>query len=230
MCIDKKILHDITKFTALDWEEHLSAVFWFPSCNMRCPYCHNPDIVYGKANITKKEALEFLKTRVGKLEAVVFSGGECTLFKDLPNFIKDVKELGFLVKIDTNGTNPKMIEELVEKAFVDFISLDFKAPKEKYQKITKDKNYEKFLETLKILIEKDANFELRTTVHTDLLDENDINSIIQTIKDLGFDKRYYIQNYHHQEITLGDMPQQNRVLNTNKIDTKTLSVNFRNFS
>ncbi len=230
MCIDKKILHDITKFTALDWEEHLSAVFWFPSCNMRCPYCHNPDIVYGKANITKKEALEFLKTRVGKLEAVVFSGGECTLFKDLPNFIKDVKELGFLVKIDTNGTNPKMIEELVEKELVDFISLDFKAPKEKYQKITKDKNYEKFLETLKILIEKDANFELRTTVHTDLLDENDINSIIQTIKDLGFDKRYYIQNYHHQEITLGDMPQQNRVLNTNKIDTKTLSVNFRNFS
>ncbi len=229
MCIDKKILYNITKFTALDWEEHLSAVFWFPSCNMRCPYCHNPDIVYGKANITKKEALEFLKTRIGKLEAVVFSGGECTLFKDLPNFIKDVKELGFLVKIDTNGTNPKMIEELVEKELVDFISLDFKAPKEKYQKITKDKNYENFLETLKILIEKDANFELRTTVHTDLLDENDINNIIQTLKDLGFDKRYYIQNYHHQDVTLSDMPPQKKVLDIDKIDIKTLSVNFRNF-
>ena len=173
--------------------------------------------------------MEFLKTRIGKLEAVVFSGGECTLFKELPDFIKDVKELGFLVKIDTNGTNPKMIEELVEKELVNFISLDFKAPKEKYQKITKDKNYENFLKSLKILIKKDANFELRTTVHTDLLDENDINSIIKTLKDLGFHNRYYIQNYYHQETTLGDMPPQKRVLDIKKIDKSNLSVNFRNF-
>ncbi len=224
-----KILYDITKFTALDYEDHLSAVLWFGGCNMRCPYCHNADIVFGKNSIEKDEAINFLKSRIGKLEAVVFSGGECTLYKELPALANEIKELGFKIKIDTNGTNPAILKEMVEKNLVDFISLDFKAPKEKYISITGHKEFSSFLETLKYLIQKEQDFEVRTTVHTDILDENDINSIIKELHSLNFKGKYFIQNYIHQDKILGDLQEQKRILDKNKIITDLVKVNFRNF-
>ncbi len=224
-----KILYDITKFTALDFEDHLSAVLWFGGCNMRCPYCHNADIVFGKNSIQKDEAINFLKSRIGKLEAVVFSGGECTLYKELPSLTKEIKELGFKIKIDTNGTNPDILKEMIEKNLVDFISLDFKAPKEKYISITSHKDFSSFLETLKYLIQKEQNFEVRTTVHTDLLDENDINSIIKELHSLNFKGNYFIQNYIHQDKILGDLKEQKIVLDRSKIITDLIEVGFRNF-
>ncbi len=224
-----KILYDITKFTALDYEDHLSAVLWFGGCNMRCPYCHNADIVFGKNIIEKDEAISFLKSRVGKLEAVVFSGGECTLYKELPTLAKEIKELGFKIKIDTNGTNPAILKEMVDKKLVDFISLDFKAPKEKYISITSHKNFISFLETLKYLIQKEQDFEVRTTVHTDILDENDINSIIKELHAFNFKGKYFIQNYIHQDKILGDLKEQKKVIDKNKIITDLIEVNFRNF-
>ncbi len=225
----EKILHDITKFSALDWEEHLSAVFWFGGCNMRCPYCHNADVVFGKPNISKDEAFRFLKSRLGRLEAVVLSGGECTLYKELPSLAKEIKELGYKVKIDTNGTNPKMIKQMVDEGLVDFISLDYKAPKEKYIKITAHKDFKKFSQTLDFLIQSGADFEVRTTVHTDLLDEEDINTIIKDLHKRGFNKRYFIQNYYHQDKTLKNMQKQKRVLDTSKIDKTLIDIAFRNF-
>ena len=224
-----KILYDITKFTALDYEDHLSAVLWFGGCNMRCPYCHNADIVFGKNTLQKDEAITFLKSRISKLEAVVFSGGECTLYKELPALAKEIKELGFKIKIDTNGTNPAIIKEMVEKNLVDFISLDFKAPKEKYFSITSHKDFTLFLTTLKYLIQKNQNFEVRTTVHTDILDENDINSIIKELHSLGFKGKYFIQNYIHQDKILGKLKEQKRVFDRSKIITNLIDVNFRNF-
>ena len=224
-----KILYDITKFTALDYEDHLSAILWFGGCNMRCSYCHNADIVFGKNSIQKDEAISFLKSRIGKLEAVVFSGGECTLYKELPTLAKEIKKLGFKIKIDTNGTNPAILKEMVEENLVDFISLDFKAPKEKYISITGHKDFSSFLETLKYLIQKEQNFEVRTTVHSDILDENDINSIIKELHSLNFKGKYFIQNYIHQDKILGDLQEQKRVLDRSKIITELIEVNFRNF-
>ena len=224
-----KILYDITKFSILDYEDHLSAILWFGGCNMRCPYCHNADIVFGKNSIQKEEAINFLKSRIGKLEAVVFSGGECTLYKELPTLAKEIKELGFKIKIDTNGTNPALLKEMVERNLVDFISLDFKAPKEKYISITSNKEFSSFLETLKYLIQKGQDFEVRTTVHTDILDENDINSIIKELHSFGFKGKYFIQNYMHQDKILGDLKEQKRALNRDKIISNLININFRNF-
>ncbi len=222
----EKIIYDITKFTVLDYEEHLSAVLWFGGCNMRCAYCHNSDVVFGKANLTKKEVLKFLKSRIGRLEAVVLSGGECTLYKDLPTLAKEIKELGFKIKIDTNGTNPNMIKEMDEENLIDFVSLDYKAPKEKYEQITKNKNFDKFEESLEYLIKNMSNFEIRTTVHTDLLDENDINFIIEDLKDKGFKGTYYIQNYRHAEKTIEKLPEFPREINKSLIND-TISIKFR---
>ncbi len=222
----RKIIYDITKFTALDWEDHLSAVLWFGGCNMRCPYCHNADVVFGKAGLTKIEVLTFLKSRIGRLEAVVLSGGECTLYGNLPTLAKEIKKLGYQIKIDTNGTNPTIIKEMVKENLVDFVSLDYKAPKEKYEQITKNKNFDKFEETLRFLIENMPNFEIRTTVHTNLMDENDINFIIEDLKNRGFKGTYYIQNYRHAEKTIEKLPKYPRAVNKSLINN-VIPIKFR---
>ena len=164
-----KPLYDITPFTALDYPDHLAAIFWFAKCNMRCVYCYNKDIVFGEGEITEEEAIAFLQSRVGLLEAVVLSGGEATLYSDLEAFCKKIKQLKFKIKLDTNGLNPEMIQVLVENRLVDYISLDYKAPKEKYFEITKDKHFDSFSKTLNFLIQKQFSFEVRTTIHSDLL-------------------------------------------------------------
>jgi len=228
--VDDKILYDITKFTVLDYEEHLSAVLWFGGCNMRCPYCYNSDIVFAKeGNFDKDELFRFLKSRQRRLEAVVLSGGECTLYKKLPQLAREIKELGYKIKIDTNGTNPKMLKEMLKDNLLDFISLDYKAPSYKYQEITKHKNFTLFKESLIHFIENEANFEVRTTVHTDLLDENDINHIIKDLYDKGYKNSYYIQNYMHQEKILGTLKEQTTELDITKIKTDLIDVKFRNF-
>ncbi|MDR0762368.1 MAG: radical SAM protein, partial [Campylobacteraceae bacterium] len=98
-----KPIFDITPFTMLDYPEHLSCIVWFAGCNMRCSYCYNPHIVLGEGNIGIDELLNFLRTRAGRLEGVVLSGGECTLYPELPKLCREIKELGFKIKLDTNG-------------------------------------------------------------------------------------------------------------------------------
>jgi pyruvate formate lyase activating enzyme len=112
---------------------------------------------------------------------------------------------------------------------LDFISLDYKAPSYKYQEITKHKNFALFEESLIHFIENGANFEVRTTVHIDLLDENDINHIIKDLHDKGYKNSYYIQNYMHQEKILGTLKEQDKKLDTSKIITNLIDVKFRNF-
>ncbi len=223
----EKIVYDITKFTALDWEDHLSAVLWLKGCNMRCPYCHNADVVFGEAHISKKEVLSFLQNRIGRLEAVILSGGECTLYKNLPTLAEEIKKLGYKIKIDTNGTNPAMLKEMVKKNLVDFISIDYKAPRIKYTKITKNNNFDKFEESLDFLIKSMSGLEIRTTVHTDLMDENDINHIIEDLCDKGFSGTYYIQNYIHTDKTIEKLPEFPREINKSLINHK-IPIKFRN--
>ena len=173
------LLYDITKFTAIDYPNHLATIFWFAGCNMRCDYCYNKSIVFGKGKISQKEAIDFLKTRINLLEGVVLSGGECTLNPNIFKLCQEIKSLGFKIKIDTNGTNPKMIKKMIKNSLIDFISLDYKAPNEKFYQITKNRNFEDFEKTLKYLIKKDFSFEVRTTIHSKLLNVEDINKIFQ---------------------------------------------------
>jgi pyruvate formate lyase activating enzyme len=123
-------IYSITPFTLLDYPQRSACILWFAGCNMRCLYCYNPEIVFGKGSISFEKALQFIKNRVQLLDAVVFSGGECLLHKKAISFITKVKKMGFLIKIDTNGSQPKVLEELIQKELIDYVALDFNATKQ----------------------------------------------------------------------------------------------------
>jgi pyruvate formate lyase activating enzyme len=196
---------------------------------MRCPYCYNKDVVFGQKQIEEDEVLKFLKTRIGLLDGVSFTGGEATLYKNLISFSEKIKELGFEIKLDTNGINYETVKELVDKKLVDYIALDFKAPPEKFELVTKNKHFDKYEKTLDFLIKSDVEFEVRTTVHTDLLSENDINEIIKILHNKGYKGTYYLQNYFETDKeTLGNIGPQKRKLNTSEI-SDLIPVEFRNF-
>jgi len=200
-----KVIYDITKFTHLDYPEHLAAIFWFSSCNMRCDYCYNPEIVFAKSSAySLMDALEFLKTRVGLLDAVVLSGGEATLH-NLVEFAQEIKKLGFLIKLDTNGTNYESVKELLDLNLLDFIALDYKAPQYKFTSITHSNRYEEFSQTLNLLIHRNINFEVRTTLHYDLLNESDINLIMEELKQRNYKGIYYLQKFVETKANIGNL-------------------------
>jgi len=219
-------LYDITPFTMLDYPDHLAAVFWFAGCNMRCVYCYNKDIVLGEGKIGETEALEFLQSRKGLLEAVVLSGGEATLYSDLAEFCKKIRESGFKIKLDTNGLNPEMIRVLVENGLIDYIALDYKAPKEKYHAITKNKHFDSFTQSLNFLIRQQFPFEVRTTVHSDLLRVEEINRIIKDLVKRGYRGTYYLQPFLFTEETLGKVEKEKRPFDTSRL-SKALDVVWR---
>jgi pyruvate formate lyase activating enzyme len=221
-------IYSIQQFSSLDFPGKLSAILWFSGCNMRCPYCYNEDVVFGKKQI-EEEIIEFLKTRVGLLDGVTFTGGEPTLYKNLIPFANKVKKLGFDIKLDTNGINVDIVKNLVKDNLVDYIALDFKAPKEKFEFITKNNNWDKFRETLLFLIKSKINFEVRTTVHTDLLNEKDINEIIDILVSMQYRGKYYLQNFFESDKkTLGNIGKQTKKLDITKLSTK-IPIEFRNF-
>ncbi len=222
-------IYSFQKFSSLDFPGRLAAIIWFSGCNMRCPYCYNKDVVFGQKQIEEDEFLEFLKKRVGLLDGVSFTGGEATLYKNLIPFSRKIKDLGFDIKLDTNGINFDTIKEMVNKSLVDYIALDFKAPPEKFENITKNRHYEKFEKTLDFLIESDVDFEVRTTVHTDLLDENDINEIIKILHKKVYKGTYYLQNFFETDKeTIGNIGPQKRKLDTSKL-LDLIPLEFRNF-
>ncbi len=197
------VIYDITPFTLLDYPEHLAAIFWFAKCQMRCIYCYNRDMVLGEGKISEQEALAFLQSRRGLLEGVVLSGGEATLYEELGAFAKSIKDLGFKIKLDTNGLNPAMVRMLVENGLIDYIALDYKAPKEKFLSITRDKHFDAFSQTLNYLIEKEFAFEVRTTVHSDILRAEEINRIIQDLDRRGYKGVYYLQHFLYTDTHIG---------------------------
>lgn len=227
--LSKRSVYGITKFTTLDYSDHLACIIWFAKCNMRCSYCYNPKIVYGEGVLSDEEVFDFLKSRTRKLDGVVLSGGECTLNPDIVEFCEEVKELGFKIKIDTNGLKPDILKELIELSLVDFIALDYKAPSKKFTQITKSLEIEKFYQTLDMLIEKKFSFEVRTTCHQALIDEDDINYIISDLVKRDYRGTYFIQNYLHVEETIGKLPLPLRVLDKNLVAT-SIPIVYRNFS
>ncbi len=203
--LNQKIVYDLTKFTHLDFPNQLACIVWFIGCNFRCDYCYNKDIVFSKtANISLNDVLSFLQKRVGLLDGIVLSGGEATEH-NLVAFCKEVKKLGFLIKLDTNGVNFTKIKEMIELNLLDFIALDYKAPRYKFTKITHSNKYDSFSKTLNYLISKDFDFEVRTTIHRDLLDENDINLIIDDLAKRGYKNSYFLQNFLETDENIGGL-------------------------
>jgi len=202
---NSKVIYDITKFTHLDYPNHLACIVWFVECNMRCDFCYNKTIVFSKNGIYNYEdVLSFLRTRVNLLDAIVLSGGEATLH-DLVDFCREIKKLGFAIKLDTNGTNPKAIQELLALGLLDFVALDYKAPKEKFIQITHSNKYAEFSQTLDLLINAGIEYEVRTTLHSDLLNEDDINAIILDLTQRGYNKTYSIQKFLDTGNNIGNL-------------------------
>lgn len=194
---------------------------------MRCPYCYNADIVHGEGKYSNSELLDFLQTRVNRLDGVVLSGGECTLCSNIIELCEEIKELGFKIKVDTNGLNPDVIKELIELSLIDYVALDYKAPPKKFKEITKNSSIEKFYTTLDMLIDKQFPFETRTTVHTNLLNEDDINEIINDLTQRKYSGTYYLQNYLHVEDTMEKLPEYSRALNLSLLE-KNIPIEMRN--
>jgi len=184
----------IQKTSLLDYPDVISAIVWTIGCNFRCPFCYNKDIVLGNVHlIPEKEIISFLKKRKGLIEGLVITGGEPFLQKDLSDFCEKVKKLSYLIKVDTNGMYPKELKKLLEKNLIDYIAMDIKAPKKKYEKLTNIKlNIKKIEESIKILQNSKIDYEFRTTFVPGLLTKNDIIEIGKWLKN---SKKFYLQQF-----------------------------------
>ena len=229
-------IYEITPFTQLDYPGELACVVWFSGCNLRCVFCHNPNIVLNKGDKDIEEAVAFLRSRQGKLTGVVFSGGEATFCKALPDLAQKAKELGFKTKLDTNGANPDVVKNMVESGLLDYIAIDYKCPPNKAQQILGTAKFEKqFYETLDFIIAAQKSgqvqCEIRTTVSTDILDEADISWIIDDLDKRGYAGTYWVQNiFADGEKTLGNIAEQVRILDCTALaEPKGFKIGFRNF-
>ncbi|MEA3471006.1 MAG: anaerobic ribonucleoside-triphosphate reductase activating protein [Thermodesulfobacteriota bacterium] len=174
------------RFSLIDYPGKICAIIFTQGCNFRCPYCHNPELVnpkeFGEC-IAHDEIFSFLERRRGKLDAVSITGGEPTIQNDLVGFIKKIKDLGYLVKIDTNGTMPDILEELMGKKLLDLIAMDVKAPLDKYKKIVKASvDTRRIEESIHLIMNSGIDYEFRTTIVKSLLDEEDIKKIGMVIE------------------------------------------------
>lgn len=223
-----KPICNITPFTLLDYPNKSACILWYAGCNMRCLYCYNPEIVLGKGAITFSETISFLKKRKGLLDAVVFSGGECLIHKNIVEQIKEVKALGFLVKIDTNGSNSKVVKQLLDNNLIDYVALDFKALKPNYNAITKSNLFDEFEETLDLLLVCSIPFEVRTTYHSELISDAELNQMMHFLELKKYKGNYYIQHFQNNIETLGNLIPSSKI-NSSKIEnSQNIRVVFRN--
>ncbi len=184
----------LQKTSLLDYPDTISAIIWTVGCNFRCPFCYNKDLIGGKVEIIpEEEVLSFLKIRKGLLEGLVISGGEPLLQEDIIDFTKKVKDLGYLIKIDTNGMFPEKLKELIDKKLVDYVAMDVKAPKNKYDKLSGVKTDISKIEKSIDIIRNDApDYEFKTTFAPNLLTKKDIVEIAKWLKG---SKRFYLQQF-----------------------------------
>jgi len=222
-----KPICSITPFTLLDYEHKSACILWFSGCNMRCLYCYNPEIVLGKGTISFEKALTFLRSRSNLLDAVVFSGGECLLHKNILDLIAEVKKMGFLVKIDTNGSKPKVLQELIENKLIDYVALDFKSMPSHFEKITQSELFEPFEKSLHLLIENQFSFEVRTTVHSDLISKKEVLMMIQYLEKQNYQGNYYLQHFVNGVDTLEKLNFSTRVSEKENLSTEKIKIYFR---
>jgi len=211
----------LQQLSLIDYPGKICAIIFTTGCNFRCHFCYNkeivlPELIKDHVCIEKEDILNFLKSRVGKIEAVCVTGGEPTLHSDLKDFLKEIKDLGFLIKLDTNGTNPLMLEEVLKEKLVDYVAMDIKAPlnEESYMRVVgvgvDISKIKKSIELIKGL----DNYEFRTTVELGLKEED----ILQIASDLGFAKRYFLQEFK-SDYTLDE-----KYVNMKGLDKKELEL------
>ncbi len=223
--------YDITPLTYLDYPKKAACILWYTGCNLRCPYCYNPDLVLAGKGASQKDEMAFLRERAGFLDAVVLSGGEATLVEDLPELCENIRKLGYLIKIDTNGSNPAILGELLERKLIDYVAMDNKMPSDRSWKLPGgDLLFTRFRESLRRLNESGTPYEIRTTVHPALLTEADILKMIRECHELGYNGSYYLQFFFNAGKTLGNMAPPTRRYDRGLLDKYSpLPIGYRNF-
>jgi len=220
-------IHSITPFTLLDFPNHSACILWYAGCNMRCLYCYNPEIVLGKGVVTFPEAISFLRSRKGLLDGVVFSGGECLMHKTIIEQIRAVKAMGFLVKIDTNGSRPDVLKQLIAEQLIDYVALDFKAIKEQFQKVTQSDLFLAFEQSFQLLQKSGIPFEIRTTYHSELISIEELQEMMVYLETNQYSGNYYLQFFRNNVQTLVDLPSSVKIKAAQLNTPPNINVVFR---
>ena len=192
----------LQKLTLIDYPGRLAATIFLCGCNFHCPWCYSselvlPEKIKNQPKISEKEFFKFLKERKKLLDGLVLCGGEPSINKKLPAFIKKIKKLGYSVKLDTNGSNPKMLKKLIDEKLIDYVAMDIKAPKEKYNKSTGVKvNLKKIQKSIDILKKGEVDYEFRSTIVPSFHTKEDIIEMAKWIRGA---KRYYLQNFRPEK-------------------------------
>lgn len=190
------IINGLQKLTLLDYPGRIAATVFLGGCNFRCPFCHNASLVVrdGGERISEEELFQFLESRRGKLSGVCITGGEPTLRSQLPSFIRRIKEMGFAVKLDTNGSSPHVLASLINDGLLDYVAMDIKSSREGYAAATgiDGVDLSKIDESLDVLRRSGIAYELRTTLVRELHTAEDMISIGRWIKGAP---AYYLQGF-----------------------------------
>jgi pyruvate formate lyase activating enzyme len=196
------IIGGLQKLTLIDYPDKVACTVFLAGCNFRCPFCYSselvlPEKIAKQPKIAEKEFFNFLENRRSLLNGCVLCGGEPTVNKDLPEFVIRIKKLGYRVKLDTNGSNPEMLKQLIEKKLIDYVAMDIKAPKEKYsQAAGVDIDVNKIQKSIDILRENKIDYEFRSTIVSGVQNREDIIQMAKWIKGA---KKYYLQNFRAEK-------------------------------
>jgi pyruvate formate lyase activating enzyme len=190
------VIGGFQKFSLSDFPGLISAIVFTRGCGFRCPYCHNPELVdpsrYAPA-FPMNEVRDFLRSRRGRLQGVVVTGGEPTIHEDLPRFLAELKAMGFAVKLDTNGTNPRTLHTVIEEGLVDFIAMDIKAPPSLYERTVKAPvSMPDIITSIGLILASGLPHEFRTTYVESLLTVRDVLEIARLVKGC---ERYVLQSF-----------------------------------
>ena len=199
-------IHGLQKLTLLDYPGKTACTIFTGGCNFRCPFCHNALLVTdidSSQTYSEEEILNFLSKRTGLLEGVCITGGEPLMNGDIADFIKKIKEMGYSVKLDTNGTFPERLGMLLEHNLIDYVAMDIKNSKENYAKTAGIQNVSisDIEKSINLLKSSDIDYEFRTTVVNELHTKEDILKIAEWIKGA---KRYFLQNFEDSGNLIGE--------------------------
>jgi len=189
-------LHGLQKMTLLDFPGHVACTVFLGGCDFRCPFCHNFELIDGTAQpiMDEDELFRFLESRKGLIDGVAITGGEPCLHKELPEFIKKIRAIGYPVKLDTNGYHPEMLKSILDEGLVEYVAMDIKNSEEKYD-ITcgvDGLDMSKIKESIHILINSGIDYEFRTTVIKEFHEKEDFIKMCEMIKGA---KRYFLQRF-----------------------------------
>ncbi len=201
---------DLQKLSLIDYPGKVACTIFLFGCNFRCGFCHNPELVLPEKAITgykEEEVLEFLKIRKKYLDGVCITGGEPLINSDIIEFLDKIKRLGYNIKIDTNGSNPELLKNIIEKKLVDYIALDVKADKNNYDLVIgKSVDLKKIEESVGLILDSGLDYEFRTTVVRGYHNQKNLKEIGEWLFKIRESKprRYVIQNFIPRERKLID--------------------------